>query len=468
MENEKTEQTASLLVIDDEENMRHMLSAMLSRNGYEVDTAPDGRAGIALLTDRHFDFILCDLKMPGMDGMAFLSHARNIEHAATIIMMSAFGSINLALDAMKLGAYDYISKPFKNDEVLLTLKKAEEREQLLRENKRLKKQVENLTASNRYGQMIATSRSMHALFQVADKVAGYDTTVLITGESGTGKELMARAVHEKSRRNKGPFVPVNCGGIPENLLESELFGYVKGAFTGADRDRKGLFAEAEKGTLFLDEIGELSVFLQVKLLRVLQEREIQPIGSNHPRKLNVRIIAATARNLDREVSQGTFREDLFYRLNVVHLEMPPIRERTEDIPLLSDHFVDVFNRRNGSAVKGISKQVKQIFMMSPWPGNVRELEHVIEHAMIMASGEDFILPAHLPEKYRHRNGKTEDKTWELSGMVSIKKAQKMMERRLIRRALKTTRGNKSRAAEMLEISYPSLLDKIKKYRVVID
>jgi len=459
-----TDQTSTLLVIDDEDNMRHMLSAMLTRHGYEVSTASDGEAGLTRLSENHYDFILCDIKMPGMDGMAFLKNVKKVMHTATIIMMSAFGSIDLVLEAIKLGAYDYISKPFKNDEVLLTLKKAEERERLLRENRQLKQQVEQLTAPKRYGRMIASSRAMQDVIQLADKVAGYDTTVLVTGESGTGKELMARAVHSRSRHGKGPFIPVNCGGIPENLLESELFGYVKGAFTGADRNKKGLFAEAENGTLFLDEIGELSIFLQVKLLRVLQEKEIQPVGSSKLQKMDVRIIAATAKNLEQEVKLGTFREDLFYRLNVVHLLMPPLRQRSEDIPSLSAHFIKIFNNRMGTAVQGISSQVQKVFMTSSWPGNVRELEHVIEHAMIMA-GEGRILPKHLPEQFRNQDGTKNSTFGNLSETNSIKKAQKILERRLIDRALKITAGNKSRAAEMLEISYPSLLDKIKKYQI---
>ena len=450
-----TDQIGTLLVIDDEENMRHMLSAMLTRHGYKVSTASDGQAGLTSLSENHYDFILCDIKMPGMGGMTFLKSVQKLVHAATIIMMSAFGSIDLAVEAMKLGAYDYISKPFKNDEVLLTLRKAEERERLLRENRQLKQQVEQLTAPKRYGRMIASSRAMQEVIQVADRVAGYDTTVLVTGESGTGKELMTQAIHSRSHHSEGPLIPVNCGGIPENLLESELFGHVRGAFTGADRNKKGLFAAAERGTIFLDEIGELSLSLQVKLLRVLQEKEVHPVGSEKPQKIDVRIIAATAKNLELEVQHGNFREDLFYRLNVVCLVMPPLRERTEDILSLSTHFIKIFNNRMGTAVQGISDEVQKMFMTWTWPGNVRELENVIEHAMVM-TGEGQLLPEHLPEKFR---------LGALSETISIKKAQKILERRLIDRALKATDGNKSRAAEMLEISYPSLLDKIKKYQL---
>ncbi len=450
-----TDRTAAILVIDDEENMRHMLSAMLSRQGYEVTTAAEGRMGLERMSESEYDFILCDIKMPGMDGMAFLKKSRSLDHGATIIMMSAFGNIDLAIDAMKLGAYDYISKPFKNDEVLLTLKKAQEREQLLRENRHLKQQVKNLEGPLRYGKMIAASRAMREVIEQADRVAGYDTTVLVTGESGTGKELMTHAIHSRSQRCRGPFVAVNCGGIPENLLESELFGYTRGAFTGADRNKKGLFATANGGTLFLDEIGELPILLQVKLLRALQEKEIQPVGAEKPVKIDARIITATAKDLEREVRNGHFREDLFYRLNVICLTMPPLRERSEDILPLCAHFLKGMNTRLGMAVEGISEEVQRAFMTWHWPGNVRELEHALEHALVMA-GEGQVLPEHLPEQFRRSSP---------SDPISIKKAQKILERRLIGRALAATGGNKSQASEMLEISYPSLLDKIKKYQI---
>ncbi len=459
-----TDPTGTLLVIDDEENMRHMLSAMLTRQGYQVRTASDGQAGLTLLGDEHFDFILCDIKMPGMDGMAFLRQAQNVVHAATIIMMSAFGSIDLALEAMKMGAYDYISKPFKSDEVLLTLKKAEERERLLHENRQLKAQVQQLRTLTRYGKMITASQAMQRVIQLADRVAGFDTTVLVTGESGTGKELMTHAIHSRSPRCDGPFIPVNCGGIPEDLLESEFFGHIKGAFTGADQDKKGLFAAAQNGTLFLDEIGELPQPLQVKLLRVLQEKEIRPVGADKTQKIDVRIIAATSKDLQQEVRANHFREDLFYRLNVVELVMPPLRDRVEDILLLTDHFIKIFNNQMETDVTGVSEPVRKIFMKASWPGNVRELEHVIEHAVIMA-GKGLLSPEHLPEPYRNQSQSEHSPLGPLFETISIKQARKLLERRLIERAQVMTEGNKSQAAEMLEISYPSLLDKIKKYRI---
>ncbi|MBT8374727.1 MAG: sigma-54 dependent transcriptional regulator, partial [Deltaproteobacteria bacterium] len=298
--NERTIATKRLLIIDDEENMRHMLSAMLKRSGYTVDTASDGSEGLKKVEKTQYDFILCDLKMPNMGGMEFLDSAREKIEASTVIMMSAYGSIDTAVEAMKLGAYDYISKPFKSDEVYMTLKKAEERENLRKENLWLKERIRKIGDENTFGNMIGKSKAIQAVFTLAEKAAQYKTTVLISGESGTGKELIAKGIHYGGERASMPIVPVNCGGIPENLLESELFGYKKGAFTGADQSKKGLFEEAEGGTIFLDEIGELPFPLQVKLLRVLQESEIRPVGSSKTKKIDVRVIAATAKNLEDE------------------------------------------------------------------------------------------------------------------------------------------------------------------------
>ncbi|MEJ2039598.1 MAG: sigma-54 dependent transcriptional regulator, partial [Desulfosarcinaceae bacterium] len=286
-----------ILVVDDEENMRHMLSNVLKREGYLVETAEDGHAGLMQMEAGAFDFILCDIRMPKMDGISFLRALKEEEHHATIIMMSAYGTIDMAVEAMKLGAYDFISKPFQNDEILLTLKKAEERNLLRQENTELKEKIKSIEARYTFGQMVAKTNAMKTVFDLANKAAQYNTTVLILGESGTGKELVARAIHQASLRKNGPLVPVNCGGIPENLLESELFGYVKGAFTGADQTRKGLFEEAHKGTIFLDEIGELPLNLQVKLLRFLQESEIRPVGKAQAKIIDVRVIAATSRDL---------------------------------------------------------------------------------------------------------------------------------------------------------------------------
>lgn len=450
-----------VLVVDDEENMRHMLSVLLKEEGYQVETAADGQEAISLLKGSGFDFVLCDIRMPEMDGLTFLKAAELIEHAATVIMMSAFGSVDTALEAMKQGAYDFISKPFKTDEVVLVLKKAEERERLRRENIRLKRRIAELEKTSAFKAMIGKSPAMQELFTLAEKVAAHPTTVLITGESGTGKELVAAGIHAQSKRANKPFIAVNCGSVPENLLESEFFGYKRGAFTGADRDKKGLFEEADTGTLFLDEIGELPLSMQVKLLRVLQEQEIRPVGSAQRKKINVRILAATARELDEEVRQGRFREDLFYRLNVIHLEVPPLRRRSTDIPLLCDYFLhkftDSFNRPE---IERMSHAAMQQLLAYSWPGNVRELENALERSVILAEGS-CIEPENLPEHIRESHPK--DVADFLAGISSIKEGKRLVEERLIRQALEETRGNKSQAARMLEISYPSLLSKIKEF-----
>jgi two-component system response regulator AtoC len=451
-----------LLVIDDEENMRHMLSALLKKSGYRVDLAADGREGLKVLEQTHFDFVLCDIKMPNMDGMEFLRKAGDRIKNSTIIMMSAYGTIDTAIEAMKLGAYDYISKPFKGDEVNLTLKKAEERERLKKENKLLRQRIRRIRSDHQFGNMVGNSKAMQAVFKLAEKVACYNTTVLITGESGTGKELVARGIHFDSDRSDGPLVPVNCGGIPENLLESEMFGYKKGAFTGADNDKPGLFAEAEKGTIFLDEIGELPLSLQVKLLRVLQEDEIRPIGDSKTRKIDVRVIAATAKDLNKEIEKGTFREDLFYRLNVMQLHLPPLRERTEDIPALCQIFIERFRQELNKHVTSISPAAMAMMMKHPWPGNVRELENIIQRAVVLADN-DTVIPENLPESIGLVSG-----NGRFDGLISgfsLKEAQRMIEKKLIRKALNETGGNRTQASKLLEISHPSLLSKMKNYKI---
>ncbi len=454
-----------LLVIDDEENMRHMLSTLLMKSGYLVDTATDGADALRLVDQILYDFILCDLKMPNMDGMEFLDTARDKLWESTVIMMSAYSTVDTAIEAMKKGAYDFISKPFKKDEVLLALKKAEERESLKRENRWLKDRIRKIQENYRFGNMVANSKAMQSVFKLAEKVAQYNTTVLICGQSGTGKELIARGIHSESDRAKAQLVPVNCGGIPENLLESELFGYKKGAFTGADKDRKGLFQEADGGTLFLDEIGELPLSLQVKLLRVLQDNEIRAVGDSKTKKVDVRVIAATAKNLEDEVRTGAFREDLFFRLNVVQILLPPLIERTEDIPLLCQHFIDRFNVRLNKEIKGIAPAAMSLLLKHHWPGNVRELENVIERAVVLAENT-ILLPENLPKELGlkpkapiHMNGEFEGH--------SLKKAQKILEKKLIIQALTETGGNRTHASRLLEISHPSLLSKIKAYNIVI-
>jgi len=451
-----------LLIIDDEENMRHMLSSMLKKSGYRVYTASNGSEALDMVDQTLYDFILCDLKMPDMSGMEFFEAARDKLWASTVIMMSAYGSIDTAVEAMKKGAYDFISKPFKLDEVLLTLKKAEERESLKRENRWLKERIRKIQDDYHFGNMVAKSKGMVAVFKIAEKVAQYDTTVLICGASGTGKELIAQGIHFAGKRAKNPLVPVNCGGIPENLLESELFGYKKGAFTGADSDRKGLFDEADRGTIFLDEIGELPLSLQVKLLRVLQENEIRPVGDSKTKKIDVRIIAATSKNLEEEVKNGTFREDLFFRLNVMPIQLPPLKDRPEDIPILSQHFINRFNISLEKNIKGITPAAMSILLKYHWPGNVRELGNVIERAVVLA--EETIL---APENFPLDLGESQrrEKVENFFDGHSLKAAQKILEKRLIIKALEATNGNRTKAARILEISHPSLLSKIKTYDI---
>ena len=468
MDNKKTKDNKSsqkrLLIIDDEKNMRHMLSSLLKESGYRVDTASDGAVAMDMVDRTIYDFILCDLKMPNMNGMDFFKTARDKLWATTVIMMSAYGSIDTAVEAMKQGAYDFISKPFKSDEVLLTLKKAEERESLKRENRWLKERIRKIQENYYFGSMVAKSKEMLSVFKLSEKAAQYNTTVLIYGDSGTGKELIARGIHFIGERSKKPLVPVNCGGIPENLLESELFGYVKGAFTGADKNKKGLFQEAEGGTIFLDEIGELPLSLQVKILRVLQENEIRPVGDSKTMQIDVRVIAATAKNLEEEVGKGTFREDLFYRLNVLPIKLPPLRNRPEDIPLLSQHFIDKFSISLDKEIKGITSAAMSILLKHSWPGNVRELENVIERAVVLAEGKNLV-----PENFPSNLGveSLTDKMDDFLEEYSLKAAQKVLEKRLITRALEKTGGNRTRAARLLEISHPSLLSKIKVYNILM-
>jgi two-component system response regulator AtoC len=451
-----------LLVIDDEENMRHMLSSMLKKSGYRVSTASNGSEAMDMVDQTLYDFILCDLKMPGMSGMEFFEAARDKLWASTVIMMSAYGTIDTAVEAMKKGAYDFISKPFKLDEVLLTLKKAEERESLKRENRWLKERIKKIQDDYHFGNMVAKSKAMVAVFKMAEKVAQYDTTVLICGASGTGKELIAQGIHFTGKRSKYPIVPVNCGGIPENLLESELFGYKKGAFTGADSDRKGLFEEADRGTIFLDEIGELPLSLQVKLLRVLQENEIRPVGDSKTKKIDVRVIAATSKNLEDEAKNGSFREDLFFRLNVMPIQLPLLKDRPEDIPILSQHFINRFNVSLEKNIRGITPSAMSILLKYHWPGNVRELGNVIERAVVLA--EESIL---VQENFSLDLGEDQEreKVEEFFDGHSLKAAQKILEKRLITKALKATNGNRTQAARILEISHPSLLSKIKTYDI---
>ena len=448
-----------VLVVDDEENIRLVLRTFLKKHGYETEVADSGEAALAALDSFDPDVILTDVRMPRMGGLDLLGALKAKQHPATVIVMSAYGNVDLAIEAMKAGAYDYVSKPFKPDEIVLALRKAEEREALRRENRALKEQLQK---DNQFESILAKSKEMLDIFRTVSKIADYKTTVLITGESGTGKELVARAIHARSSRKAAPFVAINCGAIPENLLESELFGHKKGAFTDANADRRGLFEEATSGTLFLDEIGELPVNLQVKLLRVLQEETMRRLGDPKDIKVDVRIIAATHRDLTADVKAGRFREDLFYRINVLSIHIPPLRSRREDVSLLIDHFVTRNNARLGTSIRGLTPEVRKLLLEYAWPGNVRELENTIERAMVLAEA-DVLTTADLPERIRDALDPVQVHL--ASGELSVKKTTAAIEQILIRRALQKTKGNRTRAADLLEISHRALLYKIKDYKI---
>jgi two-component system response regulator AtoC len=447
-----------VLVVDDEENLRLVLKTLLRRNGYEVESAATGEEALALVDSFGPDVVLTDVRMPKMGGLDLLAAMKSKGNDATVIVMSAYGNMDLAIEAMKAGAYDYVQKPFKHDEVVLALRKAEEREALRRENRALRDEIRK---EHRFEDILAKSGNMQDIFRTIVKIAEFKTTVLITGESGVGKELVARAIHRRSKRN-GAFVALNCGAIPENLLESELFGHKKGAFTDAVADRRGLFEEAHGGTLFLDEIGELPLGLQVKLLRVLEDERIRRLGEARDIQVDVRIVTATHRDLLTETKHGRFREDLFYRLNVLHIHCPPLRERREDIPLLIEHFLARNNARLGTEVRGLDTEARRLLFEYPWPGNVRELENTIERAMVLSEG-DTITATDLPERVREARDPVQMQL--ASGELSVKKTMRIIEEILIRRALQKTKGNRTRAAEVLEISHRALLYKIKDYEI---
>ena len=447
-----------ILVVDDEENLRHMLQVMLRKLGYLVDCAADGVEALEKSRLGNYAFILCDIRMPVMDGRSFLNRCAEAGIGATVIMMSAYGSVDDAIDCMKLGAYDYISKPFNSEEIFLVLKKAEERERLKDENRRLREEVGR---SCSFGNIISRSDRMAEIFQLVGKLAEYKTTVLILGESGTGKELIAKALHYNGARREAPFVAVNCGAIPAPLLESELFGHVKGAFTDASHDKAGLFEEADGGTLFLDEIAEMPLPLQVKLLRVLQEGEIRRVGAGLSRKVDVRVVSATSKDLAAEAAAGSFREDLYFRLNVFAVPLPPLRERIEDVPLLVDHFLHKHGQRMGLIGVRPSPELLQALVRYHWPGNVRELENCIERGLVLC--EDGLMDlASLPESVRRAVG-VERRRSDRQDSLSIKKGSESMERALICRALQQTAGNRTHAAKLLEISTRALLYKLKEY-----
>ncbi|WP_029913419.1 sigma-54-dependent transcriptional regulator [Pelobacter seleniigenes] len=450
------EQFRNLLVIDDEGSMRHMLRLVLEQHQYRVSEAANGAEAINLLYKEKFDVILSDIRMPDMDGLTFLEQPEVRALTSTIIMMSAYGSVDTALECMKRGAYDYISKPFKPDEVILTLRKAEERQQLKVENRQLKQALSKQEQNFSIEHIIHASPKMQQLLKLVKVAAKADSPVLISGETGTGKELIAKALHSESAR-KGQFLAINCSAITAGLLESELFGHKKGAFTGADRDKEGLFSIAHGGTLFLDEIADLPLELQPKLLRVLQESEIRKVGATRSEKINTRVIAAAGTDLQGAVQQGTFRQDLYYRLAVVDVHLPPLRERPEDIVKLSEYFLAKSCQREKRPCPQLTEEAKQTLTRYPWPGNVRELENYIEKALIFSHGEQLDLPA-LRMRQPPPGGFDAEE-------YSLKVATRRLEEEYIRKALKKTDRNRTQAAQLLEISLRSLMYKIKDYEI---
>jgi two-component system, NtrC family, response regulator AtoC len=448
----------TVLIIDDEPGLRQTVSLILNEEGYQTHTAADGEDGLARALELKPDIVLCDVRMPRLGGLEFLEKYKAADGAGMVIMMTAYGGTELAIQAMKAGAYDYLPKPFSPDQLILVLKKAQEREALRQEVTRLREEV---SIQKRYRQIIARSPAMTKALEVAVKVARHPSPVLITGESGTGKELVARLIHGESDRADAPFVPVNCGAIPENLLESELFGYVRGAFSGADRDKPGLFEVASGGTLFLDEIGDMPATLQVKLLRVLQESEIRRLGDTRTRQVDVRLVAATNKDFDEEMRAGTFRRDLYYRIAVVPIHLVPLRQRRDEIALLVRHFVDQYNRKLRLDIKGVDPDAMRLLLEYSWPGNVRELENTIERAMVLADTPT-LTPSDLPDQVRTPLPGDDGGDF-ADDELSVKKHGAALERRLIRKALERTGGNKTRAADLLELSSRALLYKIREY-----
>ena len=450
---------SKLLLVDDEENLRLALRTHLRKQGWEVLAVGSVDEALAAMARDPVEFVVTDVRMPGRSGLELVEELRAKYPHVVVMVMSAYGSHEDALAAIQRGATDYLTKPFAPADLAFALRKVQEREMLVRQNRELRAAVGR---EHRFDGLVARSEPMRALFATLSRVANFKTTVLITGETGVGKELVARAIHNRSPRAAKAFVAVNCGAIPENLIESELFGHKKGAFTDANADKRGLFEEADGGTLFLDEITDLPLGLQVKLLRVLQESTYRRLGETHDRKAEVRVVAASARDLEQECKAGRFREGLSFRLMVVSLTIPPLRERREDIPLLVDHFVARFNERLGTQVQGVSPDALRLLCDYHWPGNVRELEHAIERAMVL-SDTTVLRATDLDARIREP---VDPVAAELDkGNLSIKKTTRVIEEILIRRALDKTRGNRTRAAELLEISHRALLYKIKEYGI---
>ena len=446
----------TILAIDDDDSLRRVVEYNLAEEGYRVITAANGPSGLEAYQRQPVDVVLTDIRMPGMEGIELLARLKAMQPELPIIMLTAFGTIDSAVEAMRLGAFDYLTKPFSRDQLRASVRKALEVAELRSENRQLREVVSERFS---FANMIAGSRAMRAVSDTASRVAQTDTTVLLVGESGTGKELLARAIHFNSGRARGAFVTVNCAAIPEQLLESELFGHRRGSFTGAVADKRGKFEMANGGTVFLDEIGELAPLLQVKLLRVLQEREIDKVGETRPIKIDVRVLAATNRDLEKMIAGSTFREDLYYRLAVVSIRMPPLRERVDDIPLLVDGFLEKHAQRLGHARPAIQKDVYSAFNLYSWPGNIRELENVVERALVLDK-DGVIGLDDLPDRLRTPAQRIGNVRIELPDEgISLEK----VERELILTALEKHDWNQTRAAAYLDVTRSTLLYRMQKY-----
>ncbi len=450
----------TILIVDDEKNYLVVLEALLAPEGYEVVTADSARDALTMIKDSDIDLVITDMKMPKMSGMELLAESKNIKPDLPVIMMTAYGTIELAVEAMKKRAFDYITKPFQNEELKLTIRKALDNHRLVKENRRLS---EELSSRFGHGNIIGKSKSMLEIYDMIGKVSQSKASVLITGQSGTGKELIAKAIHYESPRKDRPFISINCGALTETLLESELFGHEKGAFTGAVAMKKGRFELADGGTLFLDEVGEMPPPLQVKLLRVLQEMEFERVGGTKTIKVDVRVLSASNRNMKEVVEEGLFREDLYYRLNVIHIAVPSLRERTEDIRLLVGHFIKKYRQDEGKSNIELSPEAWKAFYGYAWPGNIRELENVIERAVVLNSGGVISLEDLPPEL----KGKTEALDVEsfIPLDAQLQATLENIEERLIRRALDQCDKVQSHAADLLGITKSLIQHKMKKYNI---
>ncbi len=446
-----------ILVVDDDPAMCQLLTDLLREEGYEVDVARDGASAVAKYQAAPFDLTITDLMMPKMKGIELIAKLREIDSGTLVLLITAFGSIESAVEAMRAGAFHYVTKPFHNDEILIQVKRALEQKTLREEVRRLRSEV---AARSRFQNIVGQSAAMQRVFEVVAQVSDLPANVLIEGESGTGKELIARAIHASSLRAAGPFVAVNCAAIPETLLESELFGYVRGAFTDAKKDRRGLFQEAGGGVLFLDEIGEIPLTLQAKLLRVLEDKEVRPLGANLSEKVDARVVSASNRQLEGLVSEGKFRQDLYYRLNVIRIELPALRQRSEDMPLLVDHFVRKFAESAKHKVDGIRPEALAALKSHDWPGNIRELEHTIERAVLLGKGE-LIGLEDLPPHFASR----ESCELVVGQAVAKQLTLRDLEREYIDKLLASTHGNKTEAARILGVDRTTLYRKLEEYKI---